>query len=290
MPRVLLFVIAPLLLPVAAVLIATASETGESHSGSACCPRAATDPSRSACRPVFLAGSVLLATRALGGYHHSFGPPMRRKEVRSSRVRGRSRFLLAACASRARRTACRSPLTSNRSAREDVLIVLGIRRLAIVVSVHSAVASIAIGAVAGIARSIATSGSMRTLPHAATEDRAGWLAFAYGISYPGAAVTGLIAGRSRGRHRSRLVARSDVPAPGGPGPARHGVNGRARERTFALGCHAQPGRFRPDAARRAGSDQRRTGRPRSLRMRGRPFGRHRRRCLFMALRTEVLFR
>lgn len=196
-PRVLPYAaaFAPLLL--SAGLIAGAPETTTRTPGVAASLRPQLRLPLPARRPFIAAGSVLVATWALGGYYQSFGPSIAHNELHSS-----SAFVAAAVfASYLAMAVLGGPLSARLSPRAAqrigiTVVAAATVGLAAAILAHSAAAFIVIGAVAGIAQGMATSGSMRTLlPHASPTERAGLLAVVYATSYAGAAITSLIAGQ-----------------------------------------------------------------------------------------------
>jgi MFS family permease len=196
-PRVLPYAAALALLAIAAVLILSAPETVRPTPGVLASLRPRLVLPHAARRPFIAAGSVLVATWALGGYYQSFGPSIARDELHSS-----SAFVAAAVFSSYLAPAVLGgPLTARISPRAAQrigmsVVTLCVAGLATAIAFHSVPAFIAIGAVAGVAQGAATSGSMRTLlPHATPSERAGLLAFVYATSYAGAAITSLIAGQ-----------------------------------------------------------------------------------------------
>jgi MFS family permease len=196
-PRVLPCAASLMLLIVAAVLIARAPETTVRTQGALASLRPQLRLPHAARRPFVAAGSVLVATWALGGYYQSFGSSITRDELHSS-----SAFVAAAVFSSYMATAVLGgPIgerLSPRAAQRTGIAVVAAAAvgLAAAIAVHSVVVFIVIGAIAGVAQGVASSGSMRTLlPHASPGERAGLLAVVYATSYAGAAVTSLVAGQ-----------------------------------------------------------------------------------------------
>ena len=144
------------------------------------------------------AAVVFVSTWALGGFYQAFSPTV------SAQALGTSSTLVAAVvfASFMAPNAIGGPLTGRlpaATAQRLGMLVFAAAIIVVVVSLHagSTLGVIAASLVAGAAQGAAFTGTMRGLlnrTHAS--ERAGLLAAVYAISYSGAAIPGLIAGRA----------------------------------------------------------------------------------------------
>jgi MFS family permease len=196
-PRTLVYLIAAGVLFACALLIAAARETVARTPGAlaALRPQVRVPPAARVLLPA--ASATFIATWALGGFYQAFGPSVAADQL------GTTNTLIAAIvfASLQAPSAIGAPLagrtTPANAQRIGIVVFLGAVVL-ILVSLHagSMVAFIAASAVAGAAQGTTFAGSMRALLAKSTAaERAGVLSAIYLISYSGAAIPGLIAGR-----------------------------------------------------------------------------------------------
>lgn len=144
------------------------------------------------------AGVVFVSTWALGGFYQAFSPT-----VSAQALHTRSTLVAAVVfASFMAPNAIGGPLTGRlraATAQRLGMLVFAAAIIVVVVSLHagSTLGVIAASLIAGTAQGAASTGTMRDLLNQTdASGRAGLLAAVYAISYSGAAIPGLIAGRA----------------------------------------------------------------------------------------------
>lgn len=196
-PRQLVYPLTVALLAVCTVLLLLSPETVTRVHGAVASlrPRVAVPAE---IRPLLpAAAAVFVSTWALGGFYQAFSPSVAADNL------GTTNTLIAAAvfASFMAPNAVGGPLTGRLpppTAQRAGMAVFALAVIGIVVSLRAGavVPVIVCGLIAGAAQSAAFTASMRTmLPRVSPAQRSGLLATVYLISYGGAAIPGLIAGR-----------------------------------------------------------------------------------------------
>ncbi|MGK5112659.1 MULTISPECIES: MFS transporter [unclassified Geodermatophilus] len=196
-PRTLVYLLAAGLLAGCAVLVAVAPETVAGTPGAAASLRPQVRIPPGARRFLPVAGATFLATWALGGFYQAFGPTVAADQL------GTANALVAAAvfASLMAPSAVGGPLAGRLTPATAQRVGMVVHLLAVAVVLTSlrlgtVLLFLVASAVAGAAQGATMTGSMRALlAHTGPADRAGLLAAVYLISYGGAAIPGLIAGR-----------------------------------------------------------------------------------------------
>lgn len=196
-PRILVYVLMALILVLLSGIIAFSPETVARRPGLLSSLRPHMQIPKGKGRLMLAAGSAAIATWSLGGFYQAFGP-----SVTAEHLGTVSPFLTAAIFSS---VMCLNPLGGPLSARFtpvcSVRLGMGLFILAVSCILFNLWAGwvlpfIGTSLVVGIAQGLASTGALRALlestePH----ERAGLLASLYFISYSGAAIPGMIAGK-----------------------------------------------------------------------------------------------
>lgn len=196
-PRVLVFVIIAAVLAVFALLLLACPETMGRHPGALASLRPRVHVPQGQGKRLFAAGSAFVATWSLSGFYQAFAPTLTADHL------GTSNALVIAVvfSSIVVLGPVGGSLTGRMTAANAVRLGLGVFLVATAALLSALLAGSIIpfliaSFIAGIAQGAANSGGMRdVLITAAPEDRAGLLATVYLISYGGAAVPSLVAGR-----------------------------------------------------------------------------------------------
>jgi MFS family permease len=196
-PRVLAYLIASAALVLGALLLLTASDTIQGRPGAlrSLVPRLVVPVN--AGRLLFAAGSAYVATWAIGGFFQAFGPTVAEEQL------GSSNAVVAAAvfASIMILNPLGGPLGGRLSPIAGLRIgiagyLVAIAGVLLALKFAAPVPLIAAALVAGAAQGvIATGGNRALLAAAAPDERAGLLSTIFLISYCGAALPGLVAGR-----------------------------------------------------------------------------------------------
>lgn len=144
-----------------------------------------------------IAGSVFIATWALGGFYQAYGPSIAVSQL------GTNSTLVAAIvfSSFMLPTAIGGPLSARLSpanAQRIGMVIFSLSVISILVSLKASIISAFLlsSAIAGASQGMALTGSMRTLlQDISSEERAGVLSLIYATSYTGAAISSFIAGQ-----------------------------------------------------------------------------------------------
>jgi MFS family permease len=196
-PRSLAYLLLAGVLAVCAMVVTVGRETVTRAPGAVASLRPHVQVPRGARRLLPVAGCTFVATWALGGFYQAFGPSVAADQLGTTNVLVAAAVfasLMAPSAVGGPLAGRLAPATAQRVGMVvfllAVIVVLGSLRLGAVVPFLVA------SAVAGAAQGATMTGSMRALL-AETEpaERAGLLSAVYVISYSGAAIPGLIAGR-----------------------------------------------------------------------------------------------
>lgn len=196
-PRLLIYSIVAGVLVVLAVGLLLSPESVQRNEGAvrSLRPRILVPQGRG--RVLFAVGAGLVATWSLSGFYQAFSPVLAADELGTD-----SALVVAVVFSS---IVVLSPVGGLLTGRWRSVIAVRVGLVAFVVATAGILTALTAGqigwflvasALAGIAQGMANAGGMRTvLAHAAVSDRAGLLATIYLISYTGAALPGLVAGR-----------------------------------------------------------------------------------------------
>ena len=196
-PRVLIYAIAASVLAICGVLITMSPETTRRSQGALCSLRPRIEVPPGAKRLLTAAGAALVATWSLGGFYQAFGPSIVAEYL------GTPSPLMAAAVFSSFMVL--SPAGGPLSGVVSPASALRLGMIVFVLSLAGIVFSMQIGAVvpfigatlvAGMANGLASTAAIRgLLTRTTTSGRAGLLSTIYLISYSGAALPGIVAGR-----------------------------------------------------------------------------------------------
>ncbi|MBS0349452.1 MAG: MFS transporter [Proteobacteria bacterium] len=196
-PRLLAYGLIALILLCLAVVIALSPETVAGRPGSLTSLRPHMQIPRGSGQRVVAAGAAAVATWSLGGFYQAFGPSVTAEHLGTS-----SPLVTAAIFSSVMGL---NPLGGPLSARFSPVFSVRLGMGLFIVAVTSIMFNLWAGwvlpfigtsLVVGIAQGLASTGAIRALlDSAGIEERAGLLASLYFISYSGAAIPGMVAGR-----------------------------------------------------------------------------------------------
>ena len=241
-PRVLIYEIVTAVLVVCAALMAMSPETMPSRRGAMASLRPRLQLPAGSGQLLLAAGAASVATWSLGGFYQAFGPSVAAEQL------GTTNPLVAAAVFASVMvlnplggplSGRLAPTTGLRAGMTLFVLALG----GILVSLHAGaiVPFIAASLVVGVAQGAASTGGMRALLTAAQpEERAGLLSTIYLISYSGAAIPGMIAGKltstfdlSRSRSGTPRSASSPPSSPCSPHATRSRSGSQERRALFA---------------------------------------------------------
>lgn len=199
-PRALIFEIVAGLLVLCGVLMMLSPETRRPEPGAVHSLRPRLQVPRGAGRLLVAAGTSFVGTWALGGFYQAFGPAI------AAAYLGNATPLVAAAVFSS--VMILNPLGGSIGGRRSAVVgvrggmaVFSLALAAILASLHAGaiVPFIAASAVAGLAQGAASTAAIRgLLANAGAEERAGLLSTIYLISYSGAAIPAMLAGRFAG--------------------------------------------------------------------------------------------
>lgn len=196
-PRFLAYALIALILLGLAVIIALSPETVARRSGSLASLRPHMQITRGSERLVVAAGAAAVATWSLGGFYQAFGPSVTAEHLGTT-----SPLVTAAVFSSVMvLNPLGGPLSARFSPVVSVRLGMGLFILAVCSIMFNLWAGwvlpfISTSLIVGIAQGLASTGAIRALlDSSAIEERAGLLASLYFISYSGAAIPGMVAGR-----------------------------------------------------------------------------------------------
>lgn len=199
-PRSLAYGLIALVLLGLAVIIALSPETVARRQGALKALRPHMQIPKGSGRLVVAAGSAAVATWSLGGFYQAFGPSVTAEHLGTT-----SPLLTAAIFSSVMGlNPLGGPLSSRFSSVVSVRLGMGLFIAAVISIMFNLWAGwvlpfIATSLIVGIAQGLASTGAIRALLDGAKiEERAGLLASLYFISYSGAAIPGMVAGRLAG--------------------------------------------------------------------------------------------
>ncbi len=196
-PRITVYAVMVVILVILAIVIALSPETVERRPGLLASLRPHMQIPKGSGRLVVAAGSAAVATWSLGGFYQAFGPSVAAEQL------GTTNPLVAAAIFSS--VMGLNPIGGPLSARFSPVVSVRLGMSLFVVSVTSIMVNlwggwilplIATSLVVGVAQGLASTGAIRALlENTAVHERAGLLASLYFISYSGAAIPGMIAGR-----------------------------------------------------------------------------------------------
>lgn len=196
-PRLLAYAFIAIILLVLAAVIALSPETVARRAGSLASLRPHMQIPRGSGRLVVAAGAAAVATWSLGGFYQAFGPSVTAEHLGTA-----SPLVTAAIFSS---VMVLNPLGGPLSARFSPVVSVRLGMGLFIIAVSSIMFNLWAGwilpfigtsLVVGIAQGLASTGAIRALLESTgIEERAGLLASLYFISYSGAAVPGMVAGR-----------------------------------------------------------------------------------------------
>jgi MFS family permease len=196
-PRALIYEITAAVLAICIVLMAVSPETAPRSRGAIASLRPRLQVPAGSGRLVLTAGAAFVATWSLGGFYQAFGPSVTAEYLRTT-----SPLVAAAVFSS---VMVLNPIGGPFSGRLSPATALRVGMILFVFAVVGIVASLQAGAVVpfiaaslvvGVAQGAASTGGIRALlAHARQQERAGMLSTIYLISYSGAAIPGMIAGK-----------------------------------------------------------------------------------------------
>ena len=200
-PRIVVYLVMASILVLLAIIIALSRETVARCPGSLASLRPHMQIPQGTGRLVIAAGSAAVATWSLGGFYQAFGPSVTAEHLGST-----SPLIAAAIFSSVMGlNPLGGPLSARLSPVVSVRVGMSLFIIAVITIMFNLWAGrtlsfIATSLVVGIAQGLASTGAIKALlENTEMHERAGLLASLYFISYSGAAIPGMIAGRLTAR-------------------------------------------------------------------------------------------